>query len=69
MRQFQFVARDAGCTDVGLEVAVWSENQGSEVRYTTALALEKLGEHAASAAPALTKCLADDDEGVRRGGS
>ena len=69
MRQLQFVARDAGCTDVGLEVAVWSENQSSEVRQAAALALGELGEHAASAVPALTKCIADDDKGVRRGGS
>ena len=31
-------------------------------------ALGKLGEHAASAVPALTKCLADEDADVRRGG-
>ena len=65
MRQFQFVATD----DVGLEVAVWSENQSSEVRRASAGALGELGEHAASAVPALTKCIADDDKGVRRGGS
>ena len=54
---------------MGLEVAVWSENQSSEVRQAAALALGELGEHAASAVPALTKCIAHDDEGVRRGGS
>ena len=68
-RQLQSCARDAVCTDVGLEVAVWSENQSSEVRQAAALALGELGEHAASAVPALTKCIAHDDEGVRRGGS
>ena len=68
MRQLQSVARDAGCTDVGLEVAVWSENQSSEVRSAAAEALGKLGEHAASAVPALTNCLADEEGGVRRGG-
>ena len=59
--------------DVGLDVAVWSENQGSEVRGAAAEALGKLGDHAATAAPALMKCcaerLADFDERVRRGGS
>ena len=60
--------RSAGCTDVGLEVAVWSGKQSSEVREVAALALGELGEHAASAVPALTKCLADEDESVRRGG-
>ena len=44
------------------------ENRSSEVREAAALALGKLGEHAASAVPALTKCLADEDEYVRRGG-
>ena len=68
MRQLQFVARDAGCTDVGLEVAVWSGNQSSEVREIAAGALGKLGEHAASAVPALTKYLAHEDAEVRRGG-
>ena len=52
-----------------IEVAVWSENQSSEVCVAAADALGKLGEHAASAAPALTECLADDHEFVRRGGS
>ena len=60
--------RSAGCTDVGLKVAVRLGNQSSEVRRTAAEALGKLGEHAASAAPALTKCLADEDLHVRRGG-
>ena len=69
MRQLNSSARDAGCTDAGLEVAVWSENQSSEVRRAAATTLGKLGEHAASAAPALTKCVADDDILVRRGGS
>ena len=69
MRQLQFVAREAGCMDVGLEVAVWSEHQSSEVRGRAACALGKLGEHAASAAPALTQYLAHDDKCVRRGGS
>ncbi len=55
--------------DVGAEVAVWSENQSSEVRRAAAEALDKLGEHAASAVPALTKCLADGDMFVRSGGS
>ena len=55
--------------DVGLEVTVWPENQSSEVRQTAAEALGELGEHAASAVWALTDRLADDDEGVRRGGS
>ena len=55
-------------TDVGLEVAVWSENRSSEVRRAAADALADLGGHAASAVPALTKCLADEDEDVRRGG-
>ena len=64
MRQFQFVATD----DVGLEVAVWSENRSSEVIAAAASALGKLGEHAASAVPALTTYLAHEDAGVRRGG-
>ena len=68
MRQLQSVARDGGCTDVGLEVVVWSENQSSEVREAAAKALGKLGEHAASAVPALAKCLAHEDARVRRGG-
>ena len=61
-------ARDAGHTDADLEVAVWSENQSSEVRKAAAKALGKLGEHAASAVPALKKCLADKEYNVRRGG-
>ena len=44
------------------------ENQSSEVRSAAAEALGKLGEHAASAVPALTKCLADEKWRVRRGG-
>ena len=68
MRQLQFAARDGVRTDVGLEVAVWSENQSSEVRKVAAEALGKLGEHAAPAVPALTKCVADKEENVRRGG-
>ena len=69
MRQLQSVARDAGCTDAGLEVAVWSgENQSSEVRSAAAEALGKLGEHAASAVPALTKYLEHENGDVRRGG-
>ena len=68
MRQLQSATRSAGCTDVGLEVAVWSENQSSEVRQAAALALDELGEHAASAVPELTKCLADKYGYVRRGG-
>ena len=68
MRQLQSVARDAGCTDVGLEVAVWSENQSSEVRCIAARALGELGEHAASAVPALTNYLAHENADVRRGG-
>ena len=67
MRQLQSVARDAGCTDVGLEVAVWLENQSSEVRQLAANALGKLGEHAAPAVPVLTEYLAHEDYGVRRG--
>ena len=55
--------------DVGLEVAVRSENQSSEVRQTAANALGKLGKHAASAVWALTMCLADENPFVRRGGS
>ena len=55
--------------DVGLEVAVWSENQGSEVRGAAADALGDLGGHAASAVPALTEYLAHEDTFVRRGGS
>ena len=43
-------------------------NRSSEVRSAAALALGKLGEHAASAVPALMKCLADEDRDVRRGG-
>ena len=53
---------------MGLEVAVWSGHQSSEVRYTAGATLGKLGEHAAPAAPALTKCLADENRFVRRGG-
>ena len=47
---------------------VVGENQSSEVRYNAAEALGNLGEHAASAVPALTKCLEDEDAGVRRVG-
>ena len=68
MRQLHSSARDAGCTDAGLEVAAWSENQSSEVRYEAAYALGKLGEHAASAVPALTNYLAHENSDVRRGG-
>ena len=50
-------------------MAVWSGNQSSEVRNAAGFALGKLGEHAASAVPALTEYLAHDDGGVRRGGS
>ena len=50
-------------------MAVWSGKQSSEVRDKAAATLRKLGEHAASAVPALTKFLAHDDAGVRRGGS
>ena len=49
-------------------MAVWSGNQSSEVRIEAAEALGKLGEHAAPAVPALTKCLADEYRRVRRGG-
>ena len=59
---------DDGGTDLGLEAPVWSADQNSEVRLQAAEALGKLGEHAASAVPALTKCLADKDWQVRRGG-
>ena len=55
--------------DVGLEVAAWPENQSSEVRGAAADALGMLGEHAASAVPALTEYLAHEDTFVRRGGS
>ena len=55
--------------DVGLEVAAWPENQSSEVRGAAADALGMLGEHAASAVPALTQFLAHEDKNVRRGGS
>ena len=44
------------------------ENQSSEVRHAAAEALGNLGEHAASAVPALTKYLEDKSEKVRRGG-
>ena len=44
------------------------ENRSSEVPSAAAEALGKLGEHAASAVPALTQCLADKDARVRRGG-
>ena len=68
MRQLQSIARDAGCTDAWLEVAgVVGENQSSEVRCSAASILGNLGEHAAPAVPALTKCLADKDCYVRRG--
>ena len=49
-------------------MAVWSGNQSSEVRRTVASALGKLGEHAASAVPALTNYLAHENAGVRRVG-
>ena len=49
-------------------MAVWSGKHSSEVRREAAAALGKLGEHAAPAVPALTKCLADEDRDVRRGG-
>ena len=53
----------------GFEVAVWSgRTRAREVRGAAAEALGKLGEHAASAVPALTKYLADESEDVRRGG-
>ena len=44
------------------------ENQSSEVRGSAAEALGKLGEHAASAVPALTNYLAHENADVRRGG-
>ena len=66
MRQLHSSARDAGCTVAGLEVAVWSENQSSEVRVRAATALSKLGEHAA-VLPVLTKCFEDEEKEVRRG--
>ena len=69
MRQLHSSARDAGCTDAGLEVAVWSGNRSSEVIMAAAWALGQLGEHAASAVPALTNYLAHEDKDVRRGGS
>ena len=47
---------------------VVGENQSSEVRCSAAEALGQLGEHAASAVPALTHCLAHKDANVRRGG-
>ena len=69
MRLLQSVARDAGCTDVGPEVGgLVGENQIPEVRCSAAKALGKLGEHAASAVPALTNYLAQEDARVRRGG-
>ena len=43
-------------------------NQTSEVRSLAVTALGKLGEHAAAAVPAITKCLADEEYYVRRGG-
>ena len=47
---------------------VVGENQSSEVRMAAAEALGKLGEHAASAVPALTNYLAHEKAYVRRGG-
>ena len=44
------------------------ENQSSEVRGSAAEALGLLGEHAASAVPALTNYLAHKKPYVRRGG-
>ena len=51
-------------------MAVWSENQSSEVRMEAANTLSRLAEHAAPAVPELTKCLANDKEWdlVRHGG-
>ena len=66
MRQLHSATRSAGCTDVGLEVAVWSGKHSSEVRWKAAETLGNLGEHAAPAVPALTKCLADENADVRR---
>ena len=54
---------------IRLDLTKCSEGQNSEVREAAAYALSKLGEHAASAVPALTKCLADESSYVRRGGS
>ena len=66
LRQLQSVARDAGSTDVGARSGgVVGENQSSEVRYSAAGALGKLGEHAASAVPALTNYLAHEKAYVR----
>ena len=49
MRKLQFAGLDGVRTDVGLEVAVWSENYDSQVRRAAAYVLAKLGKHAASA--------------------
>ena len=57
---------DDGGTDLGLEAPVWWADQNSEVRIQAAEALGKLGEHAASAVPALTKCLEDENAEARR---
>ena len=42
------------------------EPEASEVRIAAAETLGKLGEHAAAAVPALTECLKDKGEDVRR---
>ena len=57
---------DDGGTDLGLEAPVWWADQNSEVRRGAAEALGELGEHAASAVPALTKYLENDKRDVRR---
>ena len=50
-------------------MAVWSgRTRAREVRWAAARALGNLGEHAASAAPALTKYLAYEKGDVRRAG-
>ena len=57
---------DDGGTDLGLEAPVWWADQNLEVRLKATEALGKLGEHAASAVPALTKYLENDNPVVRR---
>ena len=57
---------DDGGTDLGLEAPVWWADENSEVRLKAIEALGQLGEHAASAVPALTKYLEDADRRVRR---
>ena len=66
MRRLHAGRTEDGGTDLGLGAPVWSADSSSEVRWKAAAALGKLGEHAAPAVPALTKCLEDENAEARR---